>query len=209
MKKVVKYLLLLLVVGLVGYQSVYFRKLSEYRKATGEKFDAPAFSKKIWDEQLPGKSDSAIALTDLIHALEASPENAFAKHSHVLGIGNYRYSLVKAEATVAMINEDEIILQIAHADSLMIVRLATEFIYGNAIRDASGLVDIKDFTNTTDLNAISEELNRIVRTAVLPSFKKEVKQGDKIEITAAAEFNKEHLYFNNLELIPVSLRIIK
>ena len=80
--------------------------------------------------------------------------------------------LVKLTATAAVINEDEIVLQIAHADSLLIARLATEFVYGNAIRDASGLVDIKDFTNTMDLNSISEELNKTVRATVLPSFKK-------------------------------------
>ena len=89
--------------------------------------------------------------------------------------------------------EDEIIMQINHRDSLMTVILATEYIYGNAIRDASGLLDIKDFTNTTDLNSISEELNKTVRTRVLPAFKKQVKQGDKIEVTGAVEFNKEHI----------------
>ena len=67
----------------------------------------------------------------------------------------------------------------------MTAKLATEFIYGNAIRDASGLVDVKDFPNTMDLNNISEELNKMVRKTVLPPFKTAVKKGDKIIVTGA------------------------
>ena len=125
-----------------------------------------------------------------------------------MGIGNYRYSLVKVTGIAAEIKEDEIIMQTNHGDSLITVNLATEYVYGNAIRDASGLLDIKDFTNTTDLNSISEELNKTVRNMVLPPFKKLVKQGDKIEATGAIEINKEHIRLTDLELIPVRLKIL-
>ena len=90
----------------------------------------------------------------------------------------------------------------------MTVKLATEYVYGNAIRDASALVDVKDFTNTTDLNSISEELNKTVRTTVLPPFKKHVKKGDKIEVTGAVEINKEHINWK-LELFPVRIKIVQ
>jgi len=208
MKRVFKYILIVLAIGLVGYNSVYFKKLSTVKKTTGS-FDATAYSKKLWEEKLPSKLDSAIELTGLIRAVETNSANAFANHSNSLGIGNYRYALVKTNATAAIINEDEIVLQITHADSLLIARLATEYIYGNAIRDASGLVDIKDFTNTSDLNNISEELNKTVRSTLLPSFKKQIKQGDRIEVVAAVELNKAHISFNDLELIPVRLKIVQ
>jgi len=208
MNNTVKYILILLAVALVGYKSVYFKKLSTVKKAE-EKFDAAAYSKKLWEEKLSAKLDSAVELTTLIKAIEANPADAFANYSNAMGIGNYRYSLVKVTGIAAVIGEDEITVQVNHGDSLLSTRLATEYVYGNAIRDASSLVDIKDFTNTADLNSISEELNKTVRTVVLPTFKKEVKQGDKIEITAAVEFNKEHISFSNLELIPVRLKIVQ
>ena len=208
MKKIVKYGLLLLAIALVGYKSIYIKKLSDVKKTTEDKFDAAAFSKKLWDEKLPAKLDSAIELTSLIKAIETNPADAFSKYSNAMGIGNYRYSMVKLTGIAAIINEDDIILQVNHADSLMIVKLATEYVYGNAIRDASALVDIKDFTNAMDLNNISEELNKTVRTTVLPSFKKQVKQGDKIEVTGAVEINKEHIKLNDLELIPVRIKVL-
>ena len=208
MKKAIKYTLLLLLIALAGYKSVYIKKLSEVKKVVDEKFDAVAYSKKLWDEKFPARSDSAIALTTLLRAIETNQPAAFSKYSNAMAIGNYRYSLVKVSGTVTVINEDDLILQVSHADSLMEVKLATEFIYGNAIRDASGLLDIKDFTNTTDLNNISEELNKTVRNTVLPSFKKQVKKGDKIEVTGAVEINQEHTRLNELELIPVQIKIL-
>ena len=209
MKKLIKYTLLLLVIALVGYKSVYFKKLSEVNKTASAKFDAIAFSKKLWDEKLPAKLAGTINLVDLIAALKTNPVDAFAKHSNAMGIGNYRYSLVKATGIITAVNEDEITIRVEGRDSILQINLATEYIYGNAIRDASALVDIKDFSNTTDLNNISEELNKTVRTTVLPEFKKQVKEGDKIEVTGAIEFNKEHINFKDLELIPVRVKILQ
>ena len=88
------------------------------------------------------------------------------------------------------------------------IRLATEFIYGNAIRDASGLVEVKDFPNTADLNAISEELNKIVRTAVIPPVKGKIKKGNRLSMVAALELNKEHIHWQGVELYPVRIQIL-
>lgn len=206
MQKIIKYTLLLLAIALVGYKSIYIKKLSEVKRTADEKFDAVAYTKKLWEDRLPAKLDSAVSLITLIEAIETNPAAAFSKYSNAIAIGNYRYSLVKIIGTVAIVNEDDIILQVSHADSLMKIKIATEFVYGNAIRDASGLLDIKDFSNTTDLNNISEELNKTVRTVVLPSFKKQVKAGDKIEVTGAIEVNKEHIRLNELELLPVRIK---
>jgi len=209
MNRYIKYLLLVVVVGLVAYKSVYIKKLSTMVKATGNKFDAVTFSKKLWEERLPAKLDSAIALSAFANAVQQNPGDAFLKYSNALGIGNYRYVLIKAEGVITEIGDDDNTLQINNGDSLMRVKLATEFIYGNAIRDASALVDVKDFPNTMDLNNISEELNKMVRKSVLPPFKEKVKKGDKISVTGAIEINKEHLRWTELEIIPIRLQIVQ
>ena len=209
MNRYIKYLLLIVVIGLVAFKSVYLKKLSGMKAATDEKFDAPAFSKKLWEEKLPARMSSAVELTTFIKAAQANPADAFSKYTNALGIGNYRYALVKAEGIVTDASEDDITLQIKIGDSLMTAKLATEFIYGNAIRDASGLVDVKDFPNTMDLNNISEELNKMVRQKVLPPFKTAVKKGDKVTVTGAVEIHKEHIKWNELEIIPVQLQIVQ
>ncbi len=209
MKKPLKYIVLTALLGLVGYQSVYIKKLSEVNNAAGEKFDAAIFAKKLWDEKMPAKIDSAVDLAVLMNAVTKDKEGAFQHYSNALGIGNYRYALIKTSAKVTAVNEDEIQLQIPVADSVMSAVLATEYIYGNAIRDASGLIDIKDFPNSSDLNGLSEAMNKIVRTTVLPSFKTVIKKGDTIHIIAAVELNKEHIKWTGLELLPIRLQIIQ
>ena len=209
MIKYLKYLLLIVVIGLVAYKSVYVKKLSDMKVATDEKFDAASFSKNLWEEKLQPKLDSVIELATFINEARSNPAGAFSKYTNALGIGNYGYALIKTEGIVTDINEDDITLQIKIGDSLMTAKLATEFIYGNAIRDASGLVDVKDFPNTMDLNNISEELNKMVRKKVLPTFKTAVKKDDKIVVTGAIEIHKEHIKWNELEIIPVKLQIVQ
>lgn len=208
MNKYVKYSLLLVILALLAYKSVYFEKLSARKSKATIVFDAAAYSKQLWEEKMPAKIDSAMELSLLITAIDKEDGAAIEKYTHALAIGNYRYALVKLDAVITEVKEDEVQLLIQHQDSLLTVNLATEFIYGNAIRDASGLVQVKDFPNTTDLNSISEELNKIVRSTVLPPFKKTVKNGDHLKVAAALELNKEHLHWQGIELLPLQIQVI-
>lgn len=200
--------MILVVAALLAYKSVYFEKLSTRKSNTAVSFDAMDFSKKLWEDKMPAKIDSAVNLSQLIAAIDKEGEAAIYKYTNALAIGNYRYALLKLNATVTDVKEDEVTLSTKHNDSLLIINLATEFIYGNAIRDASGLVQVKDFPNTADLNGISEELNKIVRATVLPAFKASVKKGDNLNVIAAVELNKEHIHWRGMELLPVRIQVV-
>lgn len=211
-KALLKFLLVAAAIFLLAYNSVYFKKLSSMKKDTAEeKFDAVSYSKTLWEIQLPAKLDSAQSIVTIVTALSEGKEaaqNAFEKYSSALGIGSVRYFLVKFTGQVTAINEDDINLSIQGINDSSHTRLATEFVYGNAIRDASALVNIKDFTNAMDLNNISEALNKKVRTEVLPTFKSIVKKGDTIEGVGAIEINSQHLSLDDIEIIPIRLKVL-
>jgi len=206
MNKFLKYGLLAVVIVLLGYNSIYIKKLSEVQIITG-KFDAKTFAQKLWDEKLPAKLDSAVDISALKSALDSNSDVAFSIYTHALAIGNYRYALIKAIAIVDAVNEDNVAITILSSTSFK-ATLVTEFVYGNTLRDASNLVDLKEFPNTSDLNSISEELNKLIRQKIVPSFKSSLKPGNKIEITGAVELNKEHIHFDDLEIVPVRVKII-
>jgi predicted lipoprotein len=86
-------------------------------------------------------------------------------------------------------------------------RLITEYVFGNAVRDASGLLNINEFTNMNDFNSISEELNGIIRTNVLPPLKANAKKGMKVQWVGAIELNREHLNLDDIEVIPIEIKI--
>lgn len=192
----------------LAYQSVYFRKLSVVKSGTGNSFDPAAYAKGIWESKMPGKIDSAISLPDLMQAITNNPDSGFEELTNALAIGNYRYALVKLTGTVKQVGEDDCLISTQVADSALDLKLATEFIFGNAIRDASGLVSVLDFPNTDNLNGISESLNKIVRTAIVPPFRKNVKVGDKLSMVGALETNMAHIHWQGAEIIPVRLQII-
>lgn len=206
MKKSLQYLLIAVAIAFVGYNSVYIKKLSAFEEKTKNQFDAAKFSQDLWDNEMPRKIDGAVGLQVLIKAVDSGKQEALENYTHALDIGNYRYSFVKTGATVTRVGEDEVSVLLPGGDSAIV---ATEFIYGNEIRDASGLIDIKKFVNISDLNGISAALDKIVRTSVLPPFKKAVTPGDKLEITAAIQLNKAHIDWKNMKLIPVRIQIVK
>lgn len=207
--KPIKYILGLAILFFVGYHSFYFKKLDEFRLAASPgKFNAPEFSNKIWKEQMGNAIANAIELRTLDSLLQSDPQSAFSNNSNSLSIGNYRYFLVKTNGVIDSVNEDDIVLDVQLTHGPAKVSIATEFIYGNAIRDASKLVEVKDFTNSKDLNDISAELNKIVKKKVVPPFKSTAKKGDRVEVVGAIEINKEHIRLEGIEFIPVQLKFI-
>jgi predicted lipoprotein len=214
-RKIVKYLLLVIIVGLLAYNSVYIKKLSEVQAKEPVAFNAAAFVEQLWLFKLPARLDSAVTFDALQSALKANSALAFDTYFNSMSIGNIRYGLVKVSGKVLSVNEDDITVLIGSNDDRQPVKVATEYIYGNAIRDASKLVDIKDFVNTTDLNNISEALNKKVRTTVLPVFKGTVQKADSITCIGAIELNQAHTErsrkysLSDLEIIPVQCKIIK
>jgi hypothetical protein len=198
-----KYVAGSLLLLIVAYNSVYFKKLDEVKATAGKKFDAAAFAKTFLANQLTPKLGSAPAIDALIELLSTDKDKTFDTYSHATAIGNVRYFLVKGEGTITSINENDVTVQTGKES----ITIATEFIYGNALRDASGLFDITAFTNTTDINNVSSELNKIIRNDVAAPFKAKAKVGDKIQFSGAIELNKERMNLKNIEVIPALLTI--
>ena len=179
MKKGLKYLFGIIVFAVLAVNSVYFRKLDE-RKASSSKFDAKEYAKSYFNTKLKPSLSNAVEINQLMSFLQSNKEQTFEKYAHALGIGNIRYFLVKGEGIVTSINENDVSV-LAKADTARkAIRIATEFVFGNAIRDASGKIDVNEFSNTMDFNSVSSEINKIVRAEVLPRFKANVKKGDTV-----------------------------
>lgn len=209
LKKGIKYTLALLVVLVVGYNSVYFRKLQEVKAAAGAgKFDAAAYARTFWDEQLTPGLAKATDLGQLLALLQTDKDSAFKSHSHALGMGNLRYFLVKGEGEITALNENDLSLALQPGPAGTAVTIATEFVYGNAVRDALGLLDINDFSNTMDMNNVSAEINKKIRTDILPPFLAKARKGSVVQFTGAIELNQQHLRLNKIEVIPISLKLV-
>jgi len=207
-KKILRYSLFVIVLAFIGYHSVYFRKLNEQTTATGKtKFDARLFARNFYDKNLLPSLGEAVDLSQLLTLLESNPRSAFDTYSHALNMGNIRYFLVQGEGTIMSIDDDEMKLRLLNDSTGRLVTLATEFVYGNAIRDGSGQMNLNQFESTADFNSVSEEINRIVREEVLPPFRKAASAGRLVRFWGALELNQSHLELSTIEVIPIRLEI--
>jgi predicted lipoprotein len=205
MRKGIKYFLWIAAILIVAYNAVYFRKLSDVNAGTAKAFDAAAYANNYFYKQLPAAIAKAPDVDKLIEMIKTDTAATFKIYGHTLAIGTTRYFLVQGKGTIINADENGVEVSTPSGNSVL---LTTEYVYGNALRDASGLVDINKFSNTMDLNNISAEVDRLVRAKVLPAVKPQLKKGSKILFSGAVGLNQAHLQLEDIEITPVSLKII-
>jgi len=209
LRKGLKYGIALLAILVIGYNSVYFKNLNEVKAAaTAGKFDAATYAQTFWREKLTPGLTKAVELPELLQKLKTNPEEAFKAHSHALGIGNLKYFLVKGTGAITAIRENNMTVALQPEATGSNINLQTEFVYGNAIRDALGVIDMNDFDNTMDMNNVSAEINKKIRTEIIPPFKTKAQKGSQVQFIGAIELNQAHLRVQDIEVIPVSLELV-
>ncbi|MDL5513523.1 DUF2291 family protein [Arenibacter sp. M-2] len=204
-KKTIKYLLIALLVGVALYNSVYFEPLDERHIAQKKGvFDPDAFAQKFMETKLTGLP--AMEAGQFMEALEQDLEQFTAEKGRKMGISNDYYFIVEGNGIVLDIGNENVRIKLEGvADSELLI--ATDFIFGNAIREGSGMASIGDFQNTMDFNSISVAVNNRVRTDVVPPFLNEVEEGDHVYFKGAVEVNTKHPDLPNLRIIPLILEI--
>lgn len=202
MRKIYKYGLLILVLAFLGYHSVYFEKLSAIRAQEEAEFDFQAYADSLYYEGML-KDEQAVELSGLLAAIQTNPEDAFEKYGNRLGIGNSAYFMVKCRGEILEIADDQIRLAEEETGAISV---NTKYIFGNALRDASGLVKLTDFKTNAEFNRVSEALNALIRTKVIPQTKEQLQVGDGIEVVGAIKLNKKKLDNPSLVITPAQIR---
>ncbi|WP_170863107.1 DUF2291 family protein [Pseudozobellia thermophila] len=193
------------VLAIALYNSVYFKPLDEVVSARNSlDFDPALVARNFVDKGLSEVGTTHVS--ELLAQLKTDLEATLEEKGNKLGIGKDYYFMVEGKAQVLDILEEEVVVGLdnAAADKIYI---ATDFIFGNAIREASGVFDIGDYQNTMDFNNISIELNNIVREEVIPPFLKNIKQGDHVYFKGAVKVNKKNPNLDRMRVVPLVLKI--
>ncbi len=205
MNKWIKCAILAAAIALVGYNSIYFRKLSDVQNAAkAADFDAKAYAQNFLHTTLPAHADKAIDLPLLSQTLTNDAARAFS-FSHAQNNGHNRFFLVKGSGRVTRIDSEYVYLDVPGVSQKVI--LAIRYIIGTAARDGSGLISVDEFTTTMDLNTVSEELNKLIRGEVLPPFVAAAKPGEEIQFIGGLELQQNSPVPDTLEITPMILTI--
>jgi len=139
--KAAKYIIAIVIIIVVAYNSVYFKKLDEVKAAaTAKEFNATQYSQNFWTNKLIPNLNKATDLNQLTAMLSGDATKTFDTYSHALGIGNLRYFLVKGKGEVTAINDNALAVSLKSDTSQQTITIETEYIFGNEVRDATGLI---------------------------------------------------------------------
>jgi predicted lipoprotein len=213
-----RFVLPLIMLGVAGallwrYPPVRIRQLAEVRAAQAAAgFDAATFARKFWDEQLKPAQESAASAAELVAAIRQDPKQARNQFGRSVGMSRSYFYFVRGVGTVVSSDNRRIALDVDGAEETAgekaaDVSLQTGLIFGNAVRDATGLLDASDYPNLKDFNAIAQELNRLAEAEVARSPVKNAAVGSQVEFVGCAEVRSEPGDLRPLKVIPISVTV--
>jgi len=200
-------LIVLALFALILSLSVTFKRLDDQtRRLPDEAFDAHEFARLYWREKLLPDMEQAVEVQELHRCVSEDVRAAAAEYGHTLGIASVHAFLVRGEGLVASVSKEKVDLIFPGSDLKVSIR--TGLIFGNAIRDATGEIDVNDYPSSRDFNNISSAFNQLVQTEVIPSFMEEVRRGLRVRFAGACEVDEDNLELSTLSVVPVRLEII-
>ena len=199
MKKVCKYAVAAAIIAFMVYLSIYFEDLEDIkqqrRKGT---FNAAEYARDFWDNQLFSVLDKAVDVKELIELFNKNMNEAIRRYGKAPGVSRSYAYLVRGNGKILTIAEDFLQVSIRDPQTNPDIKIALGFyIPGNAVRDASGLIDVSEFSDTMKFNEISGEINKIVvKEVIRPFLEEKPKVGKAISFFGATQVAQDAIEEN-------------
>jgi len=206
MKKACKYAIAAVIIAFLVYYSVYFENLEDIKEQRRkETFSAAEYARDFWDNQLFSVLDKAVDVQKLIELFNTDMNEAIKKYGKAPGVSRVFAYLIKGNGTILTIAEDFLEVSIREPQTNPDIKITTGlYIPGNAVRDASGLVDVSDFSDTMKFNEISSEINKIVvKEVIRPFLDKKPQAGNTIRFFGATQVSQDATGAKEYQLVDV------
>jgi predicted lipoprotein len=173
-------------------------------KRQAEAFDAANFAADFWDERLAPAFVDATDAASVLAALGDDPAAARQKFGRTIGLSRATFFFVRGRGTIVAVEKSRVGVTLADDRASADLWLTTGPVFGNAVRDAPGLLRSEDFSKSQDFNELAAKLNALVEARVLPRLRKAAKVGAPIEFVACVEVGGGSVT-QPLEMIPFSV----
>jgi len=179
-------------------------RLQAARDAGGQlAFNAPVFVQQFWTNQLLKSLDRAADAHAVLTALAQDAPGAKRRYGQTLGLSSSTCFFLQGVGTVVSVEAPGVGVALNGPDHPAEVLLQTGLIFGNTVRDATGLLDVNGFPNSQDFNAISAELNHCVETQVIPGLKANAALGRRVRFVGCSEIAADAPCPKPLKLVPI------
>lgn len=170
-------------------------------------FDAGTFVDQFWAGQLLPAADGAVDAGVFYEAVRQEPERARARFGRSLGLSETWYGFVAVTGRVVRVTTADVDVATLESDAAPQFRIELGPVFGHAVRDGSGLLDVSTFPNSRDFNAISSELNRRIEERVLPVLRAEAVPNAVIRVVGCVEVSGALTGSDPLPLVPILVEI--
>ena len=144
MKKALKYAVGVAIVAFLLYSGVYIDDLEEVRQLRQQKaFNPVKYARDFWDSRLTATFDRAVEVEELIGLFNTNMAEAVKRYGKTPGVSRVYAYLLTGECKIVAASEDGLEVSVGEPPDNPDVFVETgHYISGNAVRDASGLVDV-------------------------------------------------------------------
>jgi len=174
--------------------------------AVAQAFDAEAFAGKLWDDQLPAAFAQAADAGKVVAAIRADAKVAKEEFGRSVGLSRGYFYFLAGVGEIVSVETNKVGVALEAGSSEADFVLVAGPVFGNAVRDATGLVNASDFINSQDFNGIAQELNRRVEAQVIPELVAEAKAGRRVRFVGCVEVRNEPGDLRPLKVVPVSVQ---
>jgi predicted lipoprotein len=181
-------------------------KAAKAEKAAAE-FNPTQFAEKFWTNQLLPSLSQTVKADVLLVAIQSDPAAAKKRFSRTIGLSGTYYYFLSGSGRVVSVSDDEISLAITPGGTNAEISVQCGLIFGDAVRDGTGLLNESAFSNSQDFNDISAALDHVVETRVLPELRRQAKVGAQISFAGCAEVDDETLDLHPLKVIPIQAKV--
>jgi predicted lipoprotein len=165
-------------------------------------FDATAYVDSFWQGPLLESAQNAVDAAELLAAFRQDPGDAVARYGHRLGLSGNASFFVSGTGRIVAADDDAVSIALQEGDPAEVV-IEIGPVFGNAIRDGSGLLDVSSFANAQDFNAISAEINRRVEEQVFPVLAAKATVGATVHFVGGVDVADSEGAPSSLNLVPV------
>ena len=170
-------------------------------------FNPTNFADLFWSEQLLPACGQSSDAGKVVATIAADPAKVRAQFGHTVGLGSSYFLFMQGTGHVVSADSDTIGLCLQTAGTNVEIAVPLGFVFGNAVRDGTGLLDASRFPNAQQFNDISAALDHRVETQVLPEFQRLAAVGKTVRFAGCVEVADEDQDLKPLKLVPILVKV--
>ncbi len=209
MKRFLPWLILAVVFGGMfwAFPPFHIRSLKQVKAdIAGATFNPTNFVEQFWSAKLLPATEQAADAAKVLEAIVAGPQKVRDQFGRTVGVSSSYFLFLRGTGRVVRVDADNVGLSLKAEGSEAEIVVPLGLVFGNAVRDGTGLLNSSSYPNAQEFNDISAGLNHIVETQVLPDFQRLAAVGKRVQFAGCVEVADEETDLKPLKLVPISVK---